>query len=150
MIIISKTNVLDLQKDTNLSLTIPNSSQSPLIQFLPCLKGWGHTRNDDIYNDKTNKTHEVCFTNNNGPNRHTMCRFPFFYKGMLYNQCLKTPSPSSGNRRCRQFKADKGKEAMPKEGESLMIKYNKGKRKTVCYSEGYKGTLRVAKGTSVC
>ena len=46
--------------------------------------------------------------------------------------------------------ADKGKEAMPKEGESLMIKYNKGKRKTVCYSEGYKGTLRVAKGTSVC
>ena len=38
---------------------------------------------------------------------------------------------------------------MPKEGESLMIKYNKGKRKTVCYSEGYKGTLRVAKRTSV-
>ena len=43
------------------------------------------------------------------------------------------PSPTSGNKRCQQFKFDKGKRAMPKTGETLMIMYNKKQRSTVCY-----------------
>ena len=51
---------------------------------------------------------------------------------------MKAPSPSEGNKRCQQFKADKGKEAMPKEGKSIKIIYGRGKRSTICYSEGFK------------
>ena len=89
--------------------------------------GWGRTKNED------------CFTNNYGPNRHDRCRFPFYYNGHKFNQCIKdNPSPSSGNRRCKQFKIDQGEDAMPREGESIKIKYNRGRRSTVCYSEGFK------------
>ena len=94
-----------------------------------CVKGWGYTKNED------------CFTNNNGPNKHAKCRFPFIYKGKYWKDCIKNPSPSKGDRRCQQFKADKGIEAMPKEGESLMIKYNRGRSKTVCYSDRYEGKV---------
>ena len=102
---------------------------------------------NEVWEKRRNK--EDCVTNANGPNKHHRCRFPFFYKGRLWNQCVKSSSPSSGNRICKQFKADKGKEAMPKEGESIMIEYEEkrgGKRTkyyrerktTICYSEGFK------------
>ena len=87
------------------------------------VKGWGRTNNEE------------CFTDNFGPNRHDKCRFPFFYEGKLFNDCLKFPSPSSKNRICQQFEQEKGKSSMPTEGDSLMIKYNKGKRPTVCYNQ---------------
>ena len=87
------------------------------------VKGWGRTRN------------QACFTDSYGPNRHDKCRFPYIYEGKLYKHCLKSPSPSSKNRRCKQFEQDKGYSAMPKKGESLMIKYNRGRRSTVCYEQ---------------
>ena len=85
------------------------------------LKGWGRTRNAG------------CFTDGYGPNRHDKCRFPYIYEGQEFNQCYNASSPSSKNRRCKQFELDKGH--LPKKGESLMIKYNKGRRSTVCYSK---------------
>ena len=98
----------------------------PLYYFPILNEGWGRTKN------------EGCFTNDNGPNRHDRCRFPFYYNGRQFSSCLKAPSPSKGNKRCQQFKADKGKEAMPKEGKSIKIIYGRGKRSTICYSEGFK------------
>ena len=86
-------------------------------------QGWGRIRNED------------CFTDNFGPNRHDRCRFPFFYEGKLYRNCLTNPSPSSKNRRCQQLEQEKGKSSMPTEGDSLMIKYNRGRRATVCYNQ---------------
>ena len=98
------------------------------LSWISCLisyhvKGWGTVRNED------------CFTDNFGPNRHDKCRFPYIYEGNLLRHCLKSPSPSSKNRRCKQFEQDKGYSAMPKKGESLMIKYNRGRRSTVCYEQ---------------
>ena len=49
---------------------------------------------------------------------------------------MTDPSPSSGNRRCQQFKADKGIEKfsnLTKPGESFKIIYARGKRSTICY-----------------
>ena len=83
--------------------------------------GWGRLRNED------------CFTDDHGPNRHARCRFDYFYQGKLYDRCNYMPSPTIGNKRCQQFKLDKGKRAMPKPGETLMIMYNKKQRSTVCY-----------------
>ena len=89
------------------------------------VKGWGTVRNED------------CFTDNFGPNRHDKCREPFFYEGRLLKGCQTTlPSPSSKNRICQQLEQEKGESSMPTKDDSLMIKYNKGKRATVCYNKG--------------
>ena len=50
---------------------------------------------------------------------------------------MTDPTPSSGNRRCQQFKADKGFKEMPKPGESIKIIYARGKRSTICYQWGF-------------
>ena len=97
------------------------SGTSCLISYL--VKGWGRVRNED------------CFTDNFGPNRHDKCRFPFFYDGKLLNSCLMVPSPSSKNRICQQLEQEKGKSSMPTDGDSLMIKYQKGRKLTVCYNQ---------------
>ena len=86
--------------------------------------GWGQIRND------------ACMTDNNGPNRHEQCRFPFIYENKLKHSCQLTTSPSTKNKRCQQFKLDKGLKAMPQKGQSLMILYNRQKRATKCYYEG--------------
>ena len=64
--------------------------------------GWGKTRND------------ACFTDNDGPNRHQQCRFPFIYENKFKDSCQLTITPSTKNKRCQQFKLDKGPKAMPK------------------------------------
>ena len=88
------------------------------------IKGWGRVSNED------------CFTDDFGPNRHDKCRKPFYYEGKLYEGCQKTiESPSSKNRRCQQLEQEKGNSSMPTEGDSLMIKYNRGRRATVCYNK---------------
>ena len=46
------------------------------------------------------------------------------------------PSPSSKNRICQQLEQEKGESSMPTKDDSLMIKYNRGKRATVCYNKG--------------
>ena len=45
------------------------------------------------------------------------------------------PSPSSKNRICQQLEQEKGKSSMPTDGDSLMIKYLKGRKLTVCYNK---------------
>ena len=49
---------------------------------------------------------------------------------------MTNPSPSSGNRRCQQFKADKNASVfsnLTKAGGSFKIIYARGKRSTICY-----------------
>ena len=98
------------------------SGTSCLISYL--VKGWGRVRNED------------CFTDNFGPNRHDKCREPFFYEGKRLKGCqMDKPSPSSKNRICQQLEQEKGKSSMPTDGDSLMIKYQKGRKLTVCYNQ---------------
>ncbi|TRY79426.1 hypothetical protein TCAL_10763 [Tigriopus californicus] len=84
--------------------------------------GWGLTRNDD------------CFTDNYGPERHARCRFPFLYRGVSVESCIKAESPSSSNKKCRQFEMTMGKDHLPSKGQSLMIVYGRKKKRTLCYN----------------
>ena len=44
-----------------------------------------------------------CDTNDNGPNPHTKCKFPFKYKGQTYTKCTKIVTPSADNPICLQL-----------------------------------------------
>ena len=100
------------------------------------ITGWGIKRNDE--------TNYPCNTDSSGPAVYASCRFPFYHlkriKGnKLYGKdkkCVTGPTPSSYDKRCKEFEQSKGKSSMPKRGKSLMIKYNNGKRSTVCYYKG--------------
>ena len=59
--------------------------------------GWGRTKNYP----------NSCFTNDFGPTRHTQCMFPFIYNGKKHKNCLKIPSPSSGNIRLAKLNRKK-------------------------------------------
>ena len=53
--------------------------------------------------------------------------------GIEVESCIKAESPSSQNRKCRQFHDSMGDETMPKKGESILIMYGKSNKKTICY-----------------
>ena len=54
--------------------------------------GWGMIKNGDS-----------CFTNNFGPERHNKCRKYFEWKKKVREGCIHQSTPSSWNKRCRQF-----------------------------------------------
>merc|ERR1712037_206862 len=52
--------------------------------------GWGY----DQYH---------CDTNDNGPNPHTQCKFPFIYNGEVQRKCAKTSTPAAENPICKEL-----------------------------------------------
>lgn len=108
---------------TVLPICLAKENQFKVYNETVYVAGWGRIRNDE------------CFTDDHGPSRHAKCRFPFIFKGEKYYGCTTKPSPSRGNKRCQQFRKEKGEKAMPGQGDSIMILYNKKKRSTVCYHE---------------
>lgn len=98
----------------------PNAYEN-IYNSVVYVAGWGRLRNED------------CFTDNQGPNRHDRCRFPFIYNNKKYDHCITDQeSPSFGNRRCKQFRTSKN---LKKINEPVMILYNRKRRSTVCYKE---------------
>lgn len=92
-----------------------------------------------------------CSTNKDGPNPHTQCKFPFKYKGQVFSQCTRLPTPTSDNPICKQLYAWSSKHLMDRdvkkhmnEGKSVQVYYWDENRKkaatTACYryvKEGY-------------
>ena len=55
--------------------------------------GWGYTKNPG-----------ACFTNNFGPERHVKCRKYFVNTNREVREgCIHSSTPSSVNKRCKQF-----------------------------------------------
>ena len=121
----------DVFMDDNKPICLPTmKNQFDLYNQTVYVAGWGTLRNRDT------GTRE-CYTNDDGPERHKRCRFPFIYEGKTYSDCIRNqPSPSSTNKFCQEFKRQEGEGAMPRPGESLMLWYNIKSRYTLCYYEG--------------
>ena len=83
-----------------------------------------------------------CDSNMFGPSPHTMCKFPFVYKGKVHKECIKGPPPSADNKVCQQFfkwlkKADKSYDYSDKSRQFSIYLWDpkiNNARVTTCYS----------------
>ena len=54
--------------------------------------GWGSTQDVE------------CNTNEFGPSPFSKCKFPFDYKNMTFNHCVRSSTPTTGNALCRKLR----------------------------------------------
>ena len=80
--------------------------------------GWGHTTTPGKYGKS------LCYTNEFGPAPHTLCSFPFSYKGHVFSDCIKTDVPSSRNPVCRNFFKWANKVKLKSEEKNLDSSYS--------------------------
>ena len=130
---------------------IPTQTDPELKAYIA---GWGRM-SPDAENGRA-----FCDTKEFGPSPHTVCSFPFSYKGEIIHGCAKIPSPSSHHVICRQFFEWAASKQLDlwndKLNKSYVIKYwnKKAKKKSQirCYSpatnNGWCGTCYDFKGST--
>lgn len=85
----------------------------------------------------------ACGTNENGPNPHTQCKFPFTFKGQVFQSCTRMPTPSSHNHVCQElFRWAFQRKFRPvtglNQGNSLLVYYWDEKTNKAAYTSCYK------------
>ena len=77
-------------------ICLPPGDKFPDEKGVVYIAGWG------LHHES--KKEEDCTTNDKGPDSFNKCKFPFFIdtpRSKPSNQCVKTKSPSHGDRGCR-------------------------------------------------
>jgi len=86
--------------------------------------GWGFTKNPGS-----------CFTNNFGPDRHVKCRKYFFDTNRKVREgCIQSSTPSSLNKRCKQFAMANPHEYPKCPAQSIKIIYKHKTKEIQCYA----------------
>jgi len=101
--------------------------------------GWGHTEDDKRVKGAGGGGN--CQTDNRGPSRNMVCRFPFkFMTNDLENEeCITHVFPSDENEKCKQFHEFHKHNFDWGDTDHVKIWYNRKKASTVCYSNlGFK------------
>ena len=84
---------------TSMPICLPLSDKFPDEKGIVYVAGWG------LHHESTKE--KDCTTNDKGPDPFTKCKFPFFIDTARstpsINQCVKTKSPSHGDRGCRSL-----------------------------------------------
>ena len=76
-------------------ICLPPTEKFPDETGIVYVAGWG------LHHESTQE--KDCTTGDKGPDPFSKCKFPFFVDNtaMAFKQCLKTPSPSRGNKGCK-------------------------------------------------
>ena len=70
------------------------------IKF-PDKKGWVYVAGWGSHHEA--RTQEKCTTNHEGPDPYSKCKYPFRYLNMVWNQCIKSATPSAKNEICMKL-----------------------------------------------
>ena len=87
---------MELEKKVHFSqgtvapLCVPNSAAFEDRPDQAYVGGWGTSKNK-------------CDTNDFGPNPHSVCKFPFQYRGQVFNKCSRMPTPAAMNPVCNEL-----------------------------------------------
>ena len=80
-------------------ICIPKSKSFPDKNGWVYVAGWGSHHEA--------RTQEKCTTNHEGPDPYSKCKYPFRYLNMVWNQCIKSPTPSGRNDICMKLNKEK-------------------------------------------
>jgi hypothetical protein len=114
-------------------ICVPSNIKFPDKPKEAYVAGWGASKHS-------------CDTTEHGPEPHTMCKFPFKYKGQVLNRCTRLPTPASDNPICGQlFKWAKSSPKLMKtlypdmhESGSLRVYFWDTGRKKASYTTCYR------------
>ena len=79
-------------------ICLPPTDKFPDEKGIVYAAGWG------LHHESTKELD--CTTGENGPDPLSKCKFPFFideHRSLPFSQCVKTKSPSHGDRGCRRL-----------------------------------------------
>lgn len=102
-------------------MSMPPKDEHPQVY----VAGWGATSSQ-------------CDSNNDGPAKHRMCKFPFVHNGRTIHACSNQPTPSASDPICKEFfdwSKTNGVNLGEKLSDSFSILYWKKNKvhNTICY-----------------
>ena len=90
-----------------------------------------------VYASGWGRTFSACVTDTLGPVKSAKCEFPFSFKGKTFNSCAPIRTPSSKDKKCKDFKK-KNKSLYPKQAGDAVQLLDKSTN-TTCYALDARG-----------
>ena len=72
-------------------ICLPPTDKFPDEKGIVYVAGWRSSKDLD------------CTTGENGPDPFSKCKFPYEFRGLRFNNCLKSKSPSAMNKDCKEL-----------------------------------------------